>query len=502
MLGVLKQVRYGFDKNSLKAKFLRSSFYLAIGSFVEKLLAFAAKIILARLLIPDERGIVVLIASLTALFECITEVGVKQSIIQNESGAKGEYLNAAWWLQSIRAAAIYIIAYLASPAICRFYLSGKLDAATIQNWASVPQMLQVAFLSILFNGLVSPRIHLLERQFKFKKVVLLFQGSIIFGTIITIILAFLLRNAWAMVIGFTCQAFSRLVMSFLICPFMPRLNIDYSSARELIKFARGMFGAPILTYVAYNVDIIVGAKVVSAELLGMYGFAVALAGTPRELYSRVVLPALLPVLAHQQDRLDAIRESIHAITRVTFFIGFPTLVYVVIYNKTLLKIIFGDEFQEVGVAFSLYALSIFMIVLSMVFVTLCYALGKPGLVRIYVLIRLCIISILIWPMLKKFSITGAAGVLAFANSIGLGIHLFLAKKTVHLSIGHYFRHWISGGVVGAVLIGVLLPLTSWSSIREGYALAIGTGAYILLMTTGLFTLPEVYKILWLKKAAT
>jgi O-antigen/teichoic acid export membrane protein len=87
MINLIKSIFIG---DSIKAKAFRGSTWLAIGNIIEKLLAFISKIIFAKLLIPGELGLIVLIISLTALFECITEVGVKQCVIQEPNG---EYLN-------------------------------------------------------------------------------------------------------------------------------------------------------------------------------------------------------------------------------------------------------------------------------------------------------------------------------------------------------------------------------------------------------------------------
>ena len=81
--------------HSLKARCVRSSIVLGIGAFIAKFLRLGSKIVLTRLLVPQEMGLMVMMLSLTALFEVLTEIGIKQSVIQHKNGADPEYLNMA-----------------------------------------------------------------------------------------------------------------------------------------------------------------------------------------------------------------------------------------------------------------------------------------------------------------------------------------------------------------------------------------------------------------------
>ena len=290
---LIKKIFYG---DNLKARCARSGVILAIGAVIAKFLGFGSKVILTRLLVPEAMGLIVLILSLTALFEVLTEVGIKQSVIQNTNGAQEEYLNMAWWFQSIRGVGLYAVAFVLSPWICRFYFD-KPELLAMHSQAEIITMVRCTFLVFLFNGLLSPRVHVLEREFKFGKAVLLIQGGAILGSLVTIVLAFVLRNIWAMVIGFVSMGAMRCLLSYIICPFMPRLDFDPASFKEISRFARGMFGLPVLTYVAFNLDVLVAGKLVSTDLLGMYGMALALTFTPRDLFIKIISPILLPAFA-------------------------------------------------------------------------------------------------------------------------------------------------------------------------------------------------------------
>ena len=114
-------IKNTFRGDNLKARCARSSVVLGIGAFIAKFLVFGSKVILTRLLAPEAMGLMVLIISLTALFEALTEVGIRQSVIQNKKGAQREYLNMAWWFQSLRGIGLYAVAFIVARWICHFY---------------------------------------------------------------------------------------------------------------------------------------------------------------------------------------------------------------------------------------------------------------------------------------------------------------------------------------------------------------------------------------------
>ena len=157
----------------IKAKSARAVMALGAGTFAGRSMRFIRSMILARILAPNQIGIMAIVMSLSMGFEALTEVGVKQSIIQNKQGSNDRYLNVAWWMQVTRALCLYGIAVLLAPWISSFYDNPELL-----------KLLRVAFIAIALRGFVSPRAAVLEKEYKFGRVVLIIKGSAVLGAII------------------------------------------------------------------------------------------------------------------------------------------------------------------------------------------------------------------------------------------------------------------------------------------------------------------------------
>lgn len=431
---MIDKIRNLFSGDSLKARFLRGSAWLAVGNIAEKILAFASKIILARLLMPEDLGVIVLIASITGLFECMTEVGVKQCVIQNREGDKPEFLNMAWWFSALRGFGLFILAWILAPWVCNFYFEGKTQVLASYDMQTLSVMVRVTFLTMLFNGLMSPSAHLMEKQFRFARVVGYMQSAALTGTTLTIILTFVLHNAWAMVIGFTCQGFLRMIMSYVFCPFLPMLSYHRLSMAQIVRFGRGMWGAPFFAYIAYNIDILVGGKVLGPELVGLYGFAIGLAYIPRELFARIINPVLMPAFAERQNNPEKLRKTIGQLSGNLILISLPFIVICFLFQRQIVTTIYGIAFEPVSLIFAIFTVNVLLIMLSMIFVNLFMAVGMPEISRNFTFIRALIMACLMFPVAKAYGIMGMTILQVIANFTLVVLLFNYARKMIPLTI--------------------------------------------------------------------
>ena len=474
-----------FRGDDLKARCARSSVVLVIGAFIAKFLGFGSKVALTRLLVPQEIGLMVMILALTQLFEVLTEVGIKQSVIQHKNGADPEYLNMAWWFQSLRAIGLYAVAFIVAPWLCEFYFRSRPDLLARYSLEELTTLVRVAFLSILFNGPISPRAHVLEKKFRFGRAVVITQGSFVLGAIVTITLAFLLRNVWAIVIGFAATGFTRCLMSYLLCPFMPKLAYDRESFQGLYRFARGMVGLPVLTYIAFNIDILVAGKLVSTSLVGFYGMALTLAFAPRDLFSRIISPILLPAFAEKQDDREALCRAVLQMTKFTALFVIPPIALAIICSKTILTFVFGAEYSAVAVPFGLLCLYILLLIQGTILACVFFGIGQPAKHRAFVGLRVLILVVLIYPSIKLFGLTGAAAVVLLASFVAMCVQVTVIRKTIGLNIFDYAISWVPGLALAIPVLGVVVVVRGLTPNLPMLHFAIGVLSCIIVSVIGL-----------------
>jgi O-antigen/teichoic acid export membrane protein len=458
---IISSVSERFRGNTLEQRCARGSFFLAIGAVLTRGASFASKIILVRLLAPADMGLMVMILTLTAFFETMTELGIKQSIIQSKNGAEWDYMNVTWLFQGLRGLVLYAVAFLVSPWICQFYFAGKDEMLMIHRMPEMVMLTRVAFLTIPLNGFVSPEIYVLMKEFKFGKSVVLNQGSIIIGTIATIVLAFLMRNIWAVVIGSVGTVLILCVISFVFCPFRPGWSFHMDSFRHVSKFAQGVIGLPILTYVAFNGDVLVAGKLLSASLVGMYGMASVFAQIPKELLLRVIGPLLMPAFAEKQDEKEALCRGLLKVTHITALVGIPLMALMIICGKTLLTWVYTPQYVEVVVPFGLLTVYAMLQLQAISMGKLLFGIGRPDRHRFFVGLRAILLLLPIYPAIKLWGLTGVASVLVLANFVALWVQVVVLNRTIGLNITAYFLSWVPGILMAFPVVAIVWLVQSF-----------------------------------------
>lgn len=474
-----------FRGDNLKARCARSGVVLGVGVTVAKGLAFSSKVVLARLLVPQELGLMVLVLSITSLFQVLTEIGIKQSVIQNKNGAQSEYLNMAWWFQSLRGVGLYVVAFFVAPFLCQFYFANRPEVLAVHTTEELLAIVRVAFLAIPFWGFISPRVYVLEKEFRFGKKVVLTQGSTVIGAIVTIVLAIVMRDVWALVIGFASMGLVECLLSYILCPFRPRLSFDWESFQHIYRFARGVFGLPVLTYVAFNIDVLVAGKLIAADLLGMYGWAFILARMPRELFARIVSPILLPAFSEKQDDKEALRRAVLKITRVTALFAIPLVALAIICSKTVLSLVYGEQYSAVAVPFSLLCVYALLLIIGTILGNLFFGIGQPAKHRAFVGIRVAILIALIYPAIKSFGLTGAAAVVLLASTVALCVQVVIMRKEIGLNIYDYAISWVPGLALAIPVLAVVVVVRGFTPDSPMVHLIIGALSCIIVCGLGL-----------------
>ena len=432
--------------DSLKAKGFRSMIVLGTATVFERGLKFVRLMIIARILAEKQIGLMAIVMVVTTIFAAFTEVGIKQSVIQNKRGAQYDYLNVAWWFQVVRGVILFVVAYLASPWISSFY-----------NKPDLIRLLQVAFLAFLFRGLVSPRAYVLEKEYKFGKVVLLIQGSGICAAIISVILAYALRNVWALVIGFVAEYAIMCMLSYIFVPVKPSFKINREDLAELLRFARGMFGLPILTVIALKMDVLVLGKCVTDGELGMYFLATAFVQLPIFLFSRVVTPILLPAFSEKQDDKHSLCQVILKTTKMSAVFGIPLTVLMASCSSGILALSYGQKYAAVAIPMTVLSFLVLAQTQTPIFVSAYLAVGRPHFNRRFNVLRVLIITAFIYPAVLYFQLLGAAVVVVMGYSIAFLMQVVWSRRIVDLKFGAYLRCYLPGLILAVPIVaGIVL----------------------------------------------
>lgn len=426
---------------------LRGGAALAAGSIFERGMRFVVNMILARLLAPEQFGLMALVLAAIGLFETLTEMGVQQAVVQNKLGATTAFLNVAWWFSGIRGAVLYLIGIIAAPLVATFYAEPGLTS-----------LLRVAFLTMLFHGLTNPGLYVLEKRLQFGRYVWVVQGSALLGTLLCLGLALWVPNVWSLVAGFVAQAMLRCVGSFLFCPFQLEFRFDRSSWNELFHFSRGMAGLPLLTFLFMQADIFVLGRLVNKDILGYYAMAMTLSQIPLMLFSKIISPMMLPVFSQMQDQKERLRDNLLRMTRMLYLFGMPMAVCLTIFAKSILVIVYGDNYGQVYEAFAVLNIYTLFYMAGTFIASIYFAMGRPEIHRWFIAIQLFLVVICIYPAVAWAGASGAAAAKLLCMALAGIVQLTILKRLLDLPIRQYLKTAREGLLLA---LAVSLPALVW-----------------------------------------
>jgi len=460
--------------DSLKSRLARGGTWLGSANALEQTFRLLRNMILTRLLAPEAFGLMAIVLAVNTAFESFTEIGISQAIVQNPKGHEKTYLNGAFVLSFIRSIGLFLIAFFAAPFIAQFY--GNPDLVLL---------MRVAFLSILFKGAMSPHAYVAVKQLNFKRWVFINNGGGIIGIFVAISLAFIMRDVWALVIGFTVEALFRLLLSYCICPFLPGVKFKEESLRALFKYAQGMLGLPILTFIFMRTDIFVLGKLVNQSDLGLYAMAMTLAYIPTRLVTQLFGQILMPAFSEIQFDMDRVNAAFLKITSVIVFLCLPLWIFAVLYGNNLLHIVYGTEYAKAALPFAIIFGTSTLQVSGSPITALFFSIGLPQLNRLFTLVRAILVLALIYPAVKWFGLVGAASAGFIAMSVAYIFQIMKLRKIIGLNVFLYNKIFMRGFMTSLLipmlwfLSNNLMTLHTMSNLMWGFIGCFLTYAMVL-----------------------
>jgi len=457
----LKAQKY-FAGNGLKGKVVRGSVWLGLANSLEQGLRLVRNMILARILAPDIFGVMAIVMAINIFFESFTEIGIKQAIIQSSQGERNSYLNSAWWVSVTRSVVLYFIAFIFAPVISSFY-----------NLPELVMLIRVAFISILFKGFMSPSSFVTIKNLNFKKWVKIFNVGSYVGILTTIILSLIIRNIWVLVIGLNVEWLARLILSYFYAPFVPQFKIEHHGFQSLIKYSKGMFGLPILTFIFMRTDIFVIGKLCTASELGMYSLVVSLASIPFQLATKLISDVTMPAFSTIQSDTLRLRKTLINVSSKLSLTAIPVFLFAVLYSKDLLFVIYGPKYVSISIPFCILLGTSVIRLIGTPIVGLYLAIGKPHLHRNFTAIRAVLILVFIYPAIKFFGLIGAASAGFLSISIGYIYQVNRLSTIIELNKYRYFIKFVKGITVSIVIIFVWLTSINITDLGPHLNLLIG-----------------------------
>lgn len=454
---------------TLRAKAMRGAAFLGSGSVAEQAIRFARNMVLTRLLAPNAFGAMAIVMSSSAIVGTLTDVGLRSAVIQNPRGGEKAYFNAGWWMGMGRSISMYVVIFAMAPWVARFYGNAELSA-----------LLRVTLLGTLFDGALSPRSILLQKDMKFGRWMVISNGGAICGVILTVILSFVLRDVWALAIGYCGENVFRCLLSYILCPGFPMLGWDRLAVRDLYKFSKASFGLAFLNLVFSRTDIFVLGKLYSSTALGLYVMAVALVQTPASFVTTMLAQTFFPAVAHVQEDKERVNRILAEVTSWVILLGLPGVVVIYSCGRSLLSVVYGARYGGDAGPLAVAATVVFLNVLNAAITCVFMGIGRPELHRRAVAASAIVMLILIYPACKLLGVVGGQVAALIALGVSYSIQVSRMRQVTGLDLSRYGKAFVPALLVSGGLLGVGLGARYLGLATRPFAnIALAAGACVI-----------------------
>ncbi len=306
----------------------------ALGQFSNQGIQIVTSIVLARLLMPDDFGIVGMAAIVTGLAGVFRDLGFGQALVQRPE-LREEHKRSAFWVTLMMAGLLYGGMYLAAPYAGQYFRDERM-----------PPVLRIMALSFLMAPFsVVPR-SLLQRDIDFKRPFFAdLAGTIAYGSV-GITSAILGYGYWSLVWALLASSAVGTVAICIIVRYVPPLIPSVRGARDLVAFGIGVTGSGLLGYISTRVDYFVIARQLSATALGFYERAYKLIEYPASFTSRMLYPILFPSYSRLQHHPERLRRAFGRTLTTVSLVGFPLLALLAASAPELIPVVLGEQWTD------------------------------------------------------------------------------------------------------------------------------------------------------------
>ncbi len=411
---------------SLRARVARSMFWITWSRGVLQVLSFATTLLVARILVPADYGVMALAGFWTGTAGMLAEMGFGAAIIQFHD-LEAREIDTCFWITITLAIMGFAALALGAPIIAR--------------WFDVPRLADVLPVLALVLPLTACNVvsdSLLRRRVALDRVA---QAEVIGGVVtLPVVLGCALAGlgVWSLVIGSLLAPAVRSVATFAYAPWCPGVRLGGGRVREMIHFSLRSLGVKVLWVLREWSNTLVIGKVTGSVTLGFYSMAEELALLPGSKISTVVNMLSSPMMAELQTNIDAMRAAFYRALRLTAAIAFPTSAGMVLVAEDMVAALLGPKWLPSVPLLRLLCFYAAVRAIDVLLPPVLFAKRKETFLFWYCLAQLIAVPAAavvggLWG--------GAPGVIVFSTPMYSAFMLLMAKEALAEMEGGFFECW-------------------------------------------------------------
>ncbi|MBN2765260.1 MAG: lipopolysaccharide biosynthesis protein [Paludibacteraceae bacterium] len=431
--------------DNLKEKMVGALKWSTVDRLGQQAVQFAIGMILARLLTPEDFGLMGLVMIFAALSYVLVESGFGQALIRKNDTNELDY-NTVFYSNVVIALFLYFILFFLSPLIANFF--------------EQPDLLlicRVMFIAIIFNSFYLVPYAKLGKVLDYKKIAIVNVVSSFASGILGIVIAIVYKNVWALVIQQVAYHFFRMILFYYTVNWKPVKIFSFSVLKAFFPFTVNLLFTSILNVLFNNLFIVILGKFYPKSEVGYYVQGNKLNETVSFTIQSVLLGSTFSMFSQIQNDDERFRRIFRELSNKVSLTTLPFLLALIASASQFVVIIWSDLYIDSVLYFQLLCLAALFIPLYTLNIS---ALNARGLSKITMLIestkRILILVMIL--LTFNFGIVYMLIGYIFSSYIAYFMSLLFIRK----EIKYYFKYQRSD-MLKNIILSLLMFLVVYSA---------------------------------------
>jgi O-antigen/teichoic acid export membrane protein len=426
---------------SLKQKTISGLFWTFSQQFGVQIINLVVSVILARLLMPSDFGLIGMLAIFIGVGATLIDSGLTSSLIRTSEPDQQDF-STVFFINLVGSGIIYLIVFITAPLIAAFY-----------DQPILTSLVRVYSISFIFNAFGSVQVTRLTKEMNFKLQMMVQIPSLVGGGLIGVVLALLGYGVWSLVFMNLFQSFLSSFQLWMRTGWRPNFSFNKERFKYHFNFGYKLTLSSLLEIIFSNAYNLIIGKYFSVAQLGFYTRADTLKQIPVQNVSMALNKVTYPIFSsiqHNNVHLKSVYKRL--IQQVLFWLA-PVLISLIVVAEPFFRFLLGDKWLPAVPYFQILCGVGIMYPINGYNLNILKVKGRSDLFLRLEIIKKAIVTVGIIAALQ-FGIYGLLYFQLIFSFLGYFINTWYSGKLINYTVGDQLKD-ILPSLILSLLVGVL-----------------------------------------------
>lgn len=318
-------------KNDLKTRTVSNLFWRFAERCGAQGVAFVVSIVLARMLAPEDYGLIALVTVFTSILQVFVDNGLGNALIQKKEADDLDF-STAFYANVVFCLVLYIVAYLAAPLVAKFY-----------NNDSLTGIFRVLCLTVLISGVKNIQQAYVSRKMIFRKFFFATLIGTIGAAVIGIYMAYRGYGVWALVAQQVFNTLIDTIVLWISVKWRPKWMFSFKRLKVMFDYGWKLLASSLITTIYNDIRQLIIGRVYSAEDLAYYNKGKQFSDVVVVNINASIDSVLLPVLSKSQDDKTRVRELTRRSIKISSYIMWPLMFGLMAVGEPFIELVLTEK---------------------------------------------------------------------------------------------------------------------------------------------------------------